>query len=507
MSFKNIRRSFFILIIATVLCRIVGLFREIATADYFGTSGIYDSFLLAFMIPNFFRGLLAEGALSTAFIPVLTEYITDPNKKEEVKKISSKVFTFFITATLSLYIVFFIFSAIIVHFHLFSPKVNEIFELLKFTFPYIIFVSMAAWCMGVLNSYNHFLIPGLSPIVFDAWWILSLFIFVPFFKTFDTKIYGLIIGIILGGIGQFLFQLPKVAKYQGLPKLDFDWNHPALKKMLFLFMPIIIGVSVGPMNLLVDYSFANSLKPGMVSALWYATRLYQLPLGVFSVSMATILLPQLSKDAIKNNIKLVKENMDHGISQIFFLMIPSSIWLAIYRNDLITFFFKRGAFNGHSVHITAFALLFFSFGIVFYGAAMVITNTFYAFNDTRTPVKIGLISIGTNAVLDYVLMQFLAQGGIALSTSFVGLENFILLGYFLNKKFDVFSWKTITKSFLRVLIVSSLWGVILWFINKYFNIGMYENIIIGLVFGFLLYIGFSFIFKLPEIEGWKKRKS
>ncbi|MCL5408646.1 MAG: murein biosynthesis integral membrane protein MurJ [Candidatus Omnitrophica bacterium] len=505
MSFKSIRKSFFILTGATILCRIFGLFREIATANYFGTTGIYDSFLLAFMIPNFFRGLLAEGALSTAFIPVLTEYLTDPEKKGEVKKISSKVFTFFLVSTITLYVIFIVLSFSVVHSHLFSPKVDEIFELLKFTFPYLIFVSLAAWCMGILNSYNHFLVPGLSPVIFDGWWILSLFVFVPFFKTFDAKIYGLIIGVILGGIGQFLFQFPKVVKYQGFPKLDFDWGHPALKKMLFLFTPIIIGVSVGPINLLVDYSFANFLKPGMVSALWYATRIYQLPLGVFSVSMATILLPQLSKDAIKKNVHLVRENMEHGVSQIFFLMIPSSIWLALYRNSLITLFFKHGAFNGYSVQITAFALLFFSLGIVFYGAAMVLTNTFYAFNDTRTPVKIGLISIATNAVLDYVLMQFLSQGGIALSTSFVGLENFLFLGYILNKKFNIFSWKYITKSFLRILAVSLLWGILLWLVKRFFNLGPDKNIIIGLVLGFLLYIGLSFILKLPEAEGWKKR--
>lgn len=360
--------------------------------------------------------------------------------------------------------------------------------------------------MGILNSYNHFLIPGLSPIIFDGWWILSLFIFVPFFKTFDAKINGLLIGVILGGIGQFLFQLPKVVKYQGFPKLDFDWNHPALKKMLFLFTPMIIGVSVGPLNLIIDYSFANLLKPGMVSALWYATRIYQLPLGVFSVSMATILMPQFSKDVIKKNINLVKENMEHGISQIFFLMIPSSIWLALYRNNLITLFFKHGAFNQYSVQITAFALLFFSFGIVFYGAAMVLTNTFYAFNDTRIPVKIGLISIITNAILDYILMQFLSQGGIALSTSFVGLENFLLLGYILNKKFHIFSWKSMTKSFLRILAISLLWGIILWSVKRYFNIGADKNIIIGFILGLVLYLGLSFIFKLPEAEGWKKRK-
>ena len=460
------------------------------------------------MIPNFFRGLLAEGALSTAFIPVLSEYLADEEKKKEVRKISSAVFTFLLTATIILYAIFLAAGLFVAHTSIFSQRIRDVFVLLRFTFPYLIFVSLAAWCMGILNSYHHFTLPGLSPIVLDFWWVLSLFLLTPVFGTTPEKqIFGLGIGVIIGGISQFVFQLPAVSKYQGLPRLEWDWTHPALKKMFFLFTPMIIGVSVGPINLLTDYSFAHFLQPGMVSALWYATRIYQLPLGIFSVSLATVLLPHFSFQIAKKETGLVRESMENGIMQMFFLLIPSSVWMAVYRNELIMLFFKRGLFDAHSVNITAFALLFFCLGIVFYGAAMVLTRGFYAFNDTRTPVKIGLISIGTNAVLDFVLMRFLNQGGIALSTSVVGLENFLLLAYLFVKKFGIIDMKSITRGFLRISGLNVLWGILLYGIRgtELFT-GVFGTVAFGVVAGFLFYVIMAFLLKFPEMEGLIKWK-
>ncbi|MCM8788293.1 MAG: murein biosynthesis integral membrane protein MurJ [Candidatus Omnitrophica bacterium] len=486
----------------TIICRIAGLLREIFTAKFFGTTGIYDAFLIAFMIPNFFRGLLAEGALSTAFIPVVSGLIAKGEKKEEIIRITGAVFTFLLISTSALY-VFILFACwILQRFFSLPAKIAEIVFLLKFTFPYLIFVSMSAWAMGVLNARHRFILPGLNPIVLDFWWILSLFFFTGFFgDALEQKIFGLLLGVFMGGASQFIFQLPLVFSSHGPIVFSFDWKHPAILKMIRLFAPVVIGMSVGPINLLVDYSFARSLAEGTVSALWYATRIYQLPLGVFSISLATVLLPHLSGQVATEKLEQLKENIHKGLEHIIFLLVPSAIGMIIFRKEAIELLFKRGMFSGYSVEITAYPLMFFSVGLVFYGLATVITRAFYAYHDTSTPVKVGLISIITNALLDMFLMRFMGHGGIALSTSVVGLENFILLYWLLKKKFGLLETKRLLNAFFRILLVGFCWGIMVQLIKMLMlPCGTLITVVFGTLSGVLLYIGIAAIFRFPEIR-------
>lgn len=503
MSFHRIRSSFIWLSLITIFCRIAGLAREIITARFFGTTGVYDAFLIAFMIPNFFRGLLAEGALSTAFIPVVSELIAKGEKKEEVLKITGAVFTFLLLSSTALYIFILFLVWVLTGFFSLPAKIAEILFLLRFTFPYLIFVSLSAWAMGVLNARRNFILPGLNPVVLDFWWIFSLFFFTRFFgNTIEQRIFALLIGVLIGGISQFIYQLPLVFSKHGPILLNTQWKHPAIIKMIRLFAPVIIGMSVGPINLLVDYSFARMLSEGTVSALWYATRVYQLPLGVFSISLATVLLPYLAGDVATKNIEQVKENIHNGLAQTIFLLIPSAIGMIVFRKEIVEVLFKRGLFNQYSVQITSYPLMLFSIGLVFYGMAIIITRAFYAYHDTSTPVKVGIISIGTNALLDAVLMRFMGHGGIALSTSFVGLENFILLYIFFRKKFGLLETRRISFTFLRILMVGVCWGIIILIIrNLLSNSGAYISVIAGVSAGCLLYFLATFYLRFPEIRG------
>ncbi|MGC8804754.1 MAG: murein biosynthesis integral membrane protein MurJ [Candidatus Ratteibacteria bacterium] len=503
MTFDKIRNSFAWLSLVTILCRIVGLVREIVTARFFGTTGIYDAFLIAFMIPNFFRGLLAEGALSTAFIPVISELIATGEKKEEILKITGAVFTFFLIATVLLYAVVLLASWILLKYFSLPAKISEIIFLLRFTFPYLIFVSLAAWAMGILNARHRFILPGLNPIILDFWWMIGLFFFTHFFgNTLEQKIFGLLIGVLLGGLSQFVFQLPAVFSVHGPIIFNTRWKHPALMKMLKMFTPVIIGMSVGPINLLVDYFFARSLAEGAVSALWYATRIYQLPLGVFSISLATVLLPHLSGDVAIKKIQQVKDHIHKGLDQTIFFLIPSAIGMIVFRREMIELFFKRGMFTGHSVEITAYPLMLYSIGLVFYGTAIIITRAFYAHHDTATPVKVGLISIGTNALFDMVLMKFMGHGGIALSTSLVGIENVILLIWLFKKKFALLEMVRMAKSFSRVFLMSCFWGIIIEGIRRVLvPYGNAVTVVAGTACGVLLYFAFAVVLKFPELSG------
>jgi len=508
MTFDKIRNSFVWLSLVTILCRIAGLIREIVTARFFGTTGIYDAFLIAFMIPNFFRGLLAEGALSTAFIPVISELIAKGEKKEEILKVTGAVFSFFLIATVVLYVFILFASWILLKYFSLPAKISEILFLLRFTFPYLIFVSLAAWAMGVLNARHRFVLPGLNPIILDFWWIIGLFFFTHFFgNTLEQKIFALLIGVLLGGLSQFVFQLPAVFSVHGPIVFNTQWKHPALMKMLKMFSPVIIGMSVGPINLLVDYSFARSLTEGAVSALWYATRIYQLPLGVFSISLATVLLPHLSGDVAIKKMQQVKDNIHKGLDQTIFFLVPSAIGMIVFRKEMIGLFFKRGMFTGYSVEITAYPLMLYSIGLVFYGAAIIITRAFYAHQDTATPVKVGLISIGTNALFDMILMKFMGHGGIALSTSIVGLQNLVMLVWLFKKKFGLIQIEHVMKSFLRVFLVGCFWGIIMEAIRRILiPYGTAIIVVAGTVSGILLYFIFAIILKFPELAGIRMLK-
>ncbi|MCM8805014.1 MAG: murein biosynthesis integral membrane protein MurJ [Candidatus Omnitrophica bacterium] len=503
---KKIFRAISLLALGTIISRIFGLFREIVSANFFGTTKIYDAFLLAFMIPNFFRGLLAEGALTSSFIPVFTEYLTNEEKQKETKKILDITFTLSLIFTFSLFLFFFLLSNLVIKFINYESKWFYVFLLLKFTFPYLIFISLSALYTGVLNSYKTFFLPSISPVVLDFFWIFSLFFLSGIFgEKLEEKIFSLCIGIIFGGVGQFLILVPSVRKLGYFPKLSFNLSHPAIKKMKYLFLPMIIGVAVGPINLLVDYSLANLLSSGMVSGLWYATRLYQLPLGIFGISISTAVLPWLSENFAKKDFKEFEKNLHYAFTILFLTFIPSTFILIFLKDEIVTFLFKRGLFDINSVKLTSYPLFFYSLGIIFYGGISIMTRCFYAFNDTKTPVKIGILSIITNFVLDIILMKFLAHGGIALSTSLVGIINFALLYHFFEKKYLKFHYKKILKNFL-ITFLSFIPSILFMMFSKkiflIYKIPLFTFLLTSIGVGLLIYfflIKFSLKF-LIEVD-------
>jgi len=466
MSSKKILKAVSIISIGTIISRIFGLFREITSANFFGTTFIYDAFLIAFMIPNFFRGIIAEGALNSAFIPVFTEYTTNEEKKKEANKVINLCFTSSIIITLSLFFIIYILSSFIPHFLSPQSKWFWVWTLLKFTFPYLIFISLASLNMGILNVHPLF---G---------------------SSLNERIFGLCFGIVGGGLFQFLYLLPVIKKMGYTYKLNFNFSHPAIRKIGKLILPVIAGVAVVPINLLVDYSLAGNLFNGAVSGLWYATRIFQLPLGVFAISISTASLPYFSENIATKNFEQFKENFYFAMKLLFFLLVPFTFGLIFFRTEIITFLFKRGLFTSKSVNIVSFPLMFYSIGLAGYGGISILTRAFYAFGDTSTPVKIGIISILVNFVLDIILMKFLSHGGIALSTSTVGLINFLFLYLLFIKKHIPFNNKKIIFYFSKALISSLVMSFILVIFRTNFHylplpIFLTTGIILAIIIYFL----------------------
>ncbi len=462
MSSKKIFRAISVVSMGTLIARLFGLAREIVTAGFFGTTGIYDAFLIAFMIPNFFRGLLAEGALNAAFIPVFSEYISSNDHKKSLD-VFHVCFTASLLITFSLSIIAFLLSLLMVNIIAETSKWFWVWNLLKFTFPYLIFISLTALNMGVLNVYKSFFIPSISPVILDIVWISALFFVVPFLgSSLEEKIFGLCVGVIIGGAGQFCFTLIPVLTKGYKVRLNFNMRHPAIKKIGKLLAPVIIGMSVGPINLLVDYSMANTLYEGAVSGLWYSTRIYQLPLGIFAISISTAILPWLSENISSKNYNEFKNNLMFSLKLLMLLMLPFTFGIIIMRTEIITFLFSRGMFTKNSVQIVAGPLAFYSIGLAGYGGMAVLTRAFYSCRDTFTPVKVGLISILANFVLNFIFMKFLSHNGIALSTSLVGTVNFLLLAYLFHKKHLKIQFKQLMRFVLNIFVLSATMGLLLY---------------------------------------------
>ncbi len=421
-------RSGVIVSICTFLSRILGLVRDASLAFVLGASGSADAFYVAFKIPNFFRRLFAEGAFSQAFVPVLTEYKVN-REYEEVRALVAAV-----TGSLGL-----ILLLITVLFMLGAPWVIQVFapgfvgdpaqiklgaDLLTITFPYLMFISLTALAGGILNSYGEYAVPAITPIFLN----LSLIIATLFFATEAIiKEEAIAWGVCVAGIVQLLFQVPFLARLKLLPMPTVNFSHPGVKKILTLMLPALFGVSVSQINLLLDTVLASFLKTGSITWLYLSDRLYELPLGVFAIAISTVVLPSLSRSFSSGESGKFVKTLDWGVRVVFFIALPSSIALFFLAEPLLATIFYRGQLTEYDVLMAAQSLQAYSLGLLFMMSIKVLAPGYYARQDTKTPVRIGIIAMVANMVLNLLFVGPLGHVGLALATSVSSALNAFLL--------------------------------------------------------------------------------
>jgi len=494
MSFRSLARSTLGISFATFLSRVLGLLRDIFSAHLFGTTGVWDAFLIAFMIPNLLRRLFAEGAFSNAFIPVFTEYLHKKDIKE-TKKLADVTFTFLLILLLITVGGGILFINFLINRLTFSPKVYLTLRLLRFLLPYILFLSLAALIMGILNSYKHFIIPAFAPLFLNIFWILSLFYLCPRFgKSLEEKIWGVAIGVLLGGLAQLLIQLPPLLKRKFFLKLDFCFFHPGLKRIILLILPGVVGLAVTQINIIVDFVLGFLLGNGAISSLWYGNRLMQFPLGVFGVALATAVLPHYSSYVAKQEYKRLKRMLSFALRMGFLIILPSAAGLIALRFPLIRLFFQRGAFTALSTSRTAYTLFFYCLGLFAYAGVKIIAPVFYSFQDTKTPLRIAVIAMLANIVLNLLLMIPLREGGLALATSLSSTLNFFLLFFTLKRRLGDIEERRILNSFVKILFSAIIMGIVCA------SLSTFVNVIVSVLIGVLSFTFFSFILKVEEME-------
>lgn len=446
-------RSGLLVMIITMVSRVLGLVRATIIAYYFGASGATDAYFSAFKISNFFRQLLGEGALGSSFIPLYNEKIEiegEEKGKEFIYSILNLIFVFSTIVTLLMII----FSQDIINLIVNGfPTETKILasQLLKIMSVYFIFISLSGMICAMLNNFKQFAIPASTSIFFNLAIILAS---MGFSKTFGIS--ALAYGVVLGGALQLLIVLPSFFKIVKGYSFKINWKDPYLKKIFILMCPMLVGIVARQVNTIVDQVFASYLQEGGVTALENATRLYLLPVGVFGVSISTVIFPVLSKAVAKNDLKTAENNIVKGLNILLFLIIPSIAVLTFYSADVIRLTLSYGKFGEDAVKVTSEALLYYSLGLYFYTAIYLMTRAFYSVKNSSYPVRFSIVSIIINIVLNFALIKPMAYRGLALSTSIASGVNFILLVYIFRKKYMKFPLKRSLIFFGKVMLTTAI---------------------------------------------------
>jgi len=408
----------------TFLSRILGLARDVVIASLFGAGSGVDAFIVAFKIPNFFRRLFAEGAFSQAFVPILSEYRTQRDHqsvKDLVSYTAGSLGGFLsvlsLLAVVAAPIVAMIFAP---GFYQVPDKLSLAGEMLRITFPYLLLISLTAFAGSILNTYGRFGAPAFTPVLLNVSVIgCSLFLA----PLMDRPVFALAWGVLLAGIIQLVFQLPFLKRIDLMPLPRWGWKVEGVVRIRTLMIPALFGVSVAQINLLLDTVLASFLQSGSVSWLYYSDRLMELPLGVFGIAIATVILPGLSLKYSQQSSEGFSQTLDWALRMVLLIGLPSAVALVVLAEPLLITIFQYGEFNSNDVAMSAQSLRAYAGGLLGFMIIKVLAPGYFARQDTKTPVIVGVKAMGFNMVFNFILVFPLAHAGLALATSIAAFIN------------------------------------------------------------------------------------
>ena len=473
----GIVRSAGVVSAAVFLSRITGLVREVVFARFFGAGMVYDAFVAAYRIPNLFRDLLAEGALSAAFVTTFSQRLARDGQ-EEAYRLSNRLASLLIPVisllcAIGLWLTPQIVDAMFPGFAEVEGKRDLTILLTRIMIPFLLFMALAAKAMGVLNTKGRFGIPALASAFANVTSIVSglvlAFVIGPRFGL--EPIAGMAIGILLGGMMQYGVQWPSLRSIGLRFRPDFHFNDPGIKQVLRLMGPAVLGAAAVQVNVVVNSIFASQITDaagvvvdGPVSWLGYAFRFMQLPLGLFGVAVASATLPTISRSAGEGQIDEFRDTLADSLGLVFLMTIPSAVGLAVLSRPIVGVVYQHGAFTAVDTEQTALALSLYCVGLVGYAAIKVLTPAFYALDDVRVPALTSLASIFINYLLNWTFVRVLGwgHGGLAFSTSTVALFNFCVLFWFMRKRIDGINGRRLASSITRIGLATAVMGAACW---------------------------------------------
>ena len=462
----NLLRSLATISGLTLVSRILAFARDVLIARVFGAGMATDAFFVAFKLPNLLRRMFAEGAFSQAFVPIFGEY-KNRRGHEATKLLLDHVATMLALILFVVTLIGIVAAPVLVYisapgFVKDAEKFDLTVQLLRFTSPYIFFISLVAVAAAILNTYNKFWVPAVAPILLNVCFIGGALWLAPYCHP---PIMALAWAVFIAGIVQLAFQLPFLKKIDMLPTFRFSWTDEGMRRVIRQMGPAMFGVSIAQISLIINTIFASFLVAGSVSWLYYADRLMEFPSGLLGAALGTILLPSLSKcHASKNTVEYSKL-LDWGLRLTFMLALPSALALGMIAVPLLSTFFQRGAFAASDVLMTSHALIGYSIGLIGLILVKILAPGFYARQDIRTPVKIGIVTLIATQLMNalFVYGMHLQHAGLALSIGLGACLNSAILFYFLRKKGIYQPEPGWAGYFLKVGLALLALGVTLWF--------------------------------------------
>lgn len=507
-SKADIAKSAGVVSAMTLVSRILGLVRDISFAYFFGAVTSADAFFVAFRIPNLLRKMVGEGAMSSSFVPVFTSYHAKYGDAE-AKKVSDITFTYLLIVLVVLSVLGVVFSKQLIE--LFAPgfeidpqKFGLTVTLNRIMFPFILFISIAALCMGILNSLKRFFIPALSPIILN----IAIITFILIANHGRHAILIVATGVLIGAALELVPQLLLMRKKGFLFSFNFDYTHPALKETLFLFLPMMFGAAVYQLNVFISNVLASFLKTGSISYLYYASRLFEFPQGIFAVSLAIAVLPAMSRDTATAGLSRLKDSLSFSLRLLNFVTLPATAGLIILSRPIIMVLFHRGSFSTSDAVAVSSALIFYAIGLWAVAFSRVITQAFYAMKDAKTPVVIAFFTVVINLLLSAWLMNSMEYRGLALATSIAAYFNIIYLLFALRRKIGTIGLRKIAGSFFKACAGSAVMaaavaipfkGIILLHAH-YSPLRLAFLLLLAILTGIAVYAAVSYVLKAEELH-------
>ncbi|HEY5941760.1 MAG TPA: murein biosynthesis integral membrane protein MurJ [Solirubrobacterales bacterium] len=505
----RIARSTAFFSIATAASRVAGLAREVVAAGYYGISGPMSAFTIAFQVPNLIRALFADAALQPAFVPVFTELLGKKDYKEAFRLASTMLLL--VTMVLGAVTALFVLLAPVV-IPLFAPGFKDNPELLDLTvalsqvlFPILVLLGISGIVVGVLNSYDRFGAFAISPLFWNLTIILVLVVLEPMFDEQD-RIYAYAIGILVGTAVQLLIPAWDLRKTPYRFSFSFDWRNPKVRRVLVLMLPVTISLGLINFNLLINSFFGSFVSEEAPAAIDKAFRIYQLPQGIFSVAIATVLFPTLARFANAGEIDSLRSTMANGMRQILFVLVPAAAAMLVLADPMIRLIYQRGAFDAHETEVVATALFWFAFSLPTNGLFLLLTRTFFSLQRPWVPTGIALGNLVVTAGAALALYH-LGVGGIVASTAIATGASVVAQGVILRRLLHGLELGRLLSASLRITVAAAGLAAISWVVWDILDgalgrglLGQIASLGIGLAAGGVVYVAIAKLLQVAELE-------
>ena len=450
---------------ATGLSRILGLVREVVASYYFGAAGKINAFTVAYQIPNLVRALVADAALSSAFVPVFSELLEKGDRKR-AWRVASSLFWLMLLGLGALTAIYLLIAPWVIGF--FGDPGGDAtlaVGLSRVLFPIVMLLGVSGVVVGILNSYEHFTVPALSPVFWNLAIIAGLAIGVPQAQEMSVKLYVYAVSILLATVIQLFLPMPWLRGLDGRLHLVLDWRDPAVKRVFVLMVPVTLGLGLINVNALIDTLFASNLiDPNLApTAIQKAFLIYMLPQGMFSVAIATVLFPSLSRLAARGDLEGFRQTVARGLRQISFLLLPAAVVSAVLAEPIVRILYQRGHFGPAQTPVVAGALAAFSLGLVFNGAMLMLNRAFFSLQSNWVPTAVALGNLGLNAVLDFAFYRF-GVWGIPLATAVCNIAGVWALLVLLRRRLGRIELTSIASMTARVVVASAVVAAVSWLV-------------------------------------------